>query len=177
MSSSISLASSREIPLNTMPISRPKLKIPLKDKECLWELRELTLVTEEWIEKARIRQIDISEQLDGITYTIKDGLSRLVVDATKVNELVFLQQLNVRGLWCSQIIRKVFLHDFEAVAQEGLNRPDLVHEHVKILECRKMIMKNVPSERCLKPKIMLQQCLALNDKVKDMVEKILAKRK
>lgn len=139
---------------------------------CEWDLKELTLYTQDWFREAEKEGVDISEQKRKIVQVILDAPGP-DPRTNKLHEVTLVQQIVVRGMYCSQIIREITLQKIRRIAEAGRQTKELSHKIGLINQCENWALKQLPGKIFLRsPKIMAQQCYWLLGRVDEMRMKI-----
>lgn len=138
-----------------------------------WDLAQLTLTTQEWIKKARMKNVDVDEEVHLIVQTIIDAPCK---EAGDLAEVTVVQQLMLRGMYCSRIIRKVAEAEIRCLAQAGREDPRMASQKWLIDDCEKWALSQLPSKWHLgDPSHTEHLYHKLSDKLKEMVTKIRSK--
>lgn len=143
-----------------------------------WDLQQLVIMTREYTKIARKEGVDIQPQIKNIIATIVDAPS--FDDPHQSKELIYRQQLLLRGAYCSQIIRKVTEHRILRIAAAARNMPELAMQIEWINTCEKWLLARLPKEELpliKHPEIVKIECQWLESKLEGMMEKILSKAK
>ena len=138
------------------------------------DLLELNHQTRKWMSIAREENVNIGKEWNKIQWTILDGLS--ILQTHQMSEVLLVQQVTTRRLYCSQIIRKVTRHRIENFALSLIK--ELPRKEAFINRCKNWALKWLPPKIfLLSPDVMEDDCAILLKKVENMKEAILAKKK
>lgn len=141
-----------------------------------WDLYELRLYTDEWIGRAAQAEVDIEPMLQGIHFAIANSHALINIQTGKINEVALIQQMRVRSLYCSQIIREITKQKILRLANAALQNQALTEQHPLIERCKNWALRQLPPEIFLHPpKEMATICQVIEDKVDEMREKIISK--
>lgn len=142
-----------------------------------WHLGEVRKSILEWVEKAKEEKVDIQKELKKITATVEDAASICSEGVEKMSELQLNQQVIVRRLFCSQIIRKIVKEKILRLKEAGLSDPNLASQRDLITGSVDWALRQLPPRIfLLSPHIMAERCNALwrevtEDKVPKIIEK------
>lgn len=137
-----------------------------------WDLLQLTETTHEWIKKAKELHVDVDEEMRLIVQTIIDAPGSNPATG-KLHEVTVVQQLLLRGMYCSRIIRKVAEAEIRCLAQAGREDPELQLLIPLINDCEQWALSQLPSNWQLgDPSSSVHRYHALKYKVNEMVSKV-----
>ncbi len=137
-----------------------------------WDLQQLTLTTDQWIKKAKEKNVNVDEEIHLIAQTIMDSPGRDPLSG-ELHEVTVVQQLILRGMYCSRIIRKIAEAEIRTLAQKGREDPSLRTQRALIDDCERWALAQLPSEWHLgDPGVTERLYYALSAKVKEMAAKV-----
>lgn len=135
-----------------------------------WDLSQLTLTTQEWIKRAKEKNVNVDDEIHHIVQTIVDAPHH---ECGKLAEVTVVQQLMLRGMYCSRIIRKIAEAEIRQLAQAGRDDPKLRSKRVLIDDCERWALAQLPSEwRLGDPSGTERLYYSLSEKLKEMVGKV-----
>lgn len=139
------------------------------------DLIEVNCQTRNWLNIARQENVNVGKEWNKIQWTILDGLS-VLNQTQQMSEVLLVQQVTTRRLYCCQIIRKVTRQRIENFASALSQIKGLQHQLDFINRCKNWALKFLPARVFLhSPDIMEEKCKIILNHVEDMREKILAK--
>lgn len=144
--------------------------------ELKWDLQQLVIMTREYTKIANNEGVDIQSQIKKITAAILNAPS--FEDSHQSKELIYRQQILLRGAYCSQIIRKVTEHRIRRIAEAARQMPELAKQVQWINTCEKWLLDRLPKEELpliKHPDVVKVECQWLEFKLEGMMEKILSK--